>query len=408
MKHDYDVAIIGGGPCGSFSAFQIAKNQVTVAVFEEHPQIGVPTHCPGHLSINGLKRLGLYPLPPKIIENIFYGAKFYSPKGIEFSVRLNSPVTCTVNRSLFDKYIAHLAEKSGAKYYLHSRVTRLISDKFKVIGLEVQSETQSRQIFSKIIIDAEGITARLLKSAGLNPPEKKWILKAVHAEVENIKNVEDDIVEVYLGNDYAPGFYFWIIPKKDGVAKIGLAARSGNPGDYLEKVMKKHPIVSLKLKKSKITYKKFHSITLGGPISKAFSNGFLAIGDAASQVKPTTGGGIITGLTCSKIAAEITLKAISSNDTSAKFLRQYQERISDFIGFDMKVMRGIRKLLNRTSDKKIDIIAQLYNMLKLEAAIKKVKEIDYQGKAVISAIRDLRILAFLIYSLIVLSLQPGR
>ncbi|MEM2485790.1 MAG: hypothetical protein QXY73_00525, partial [Candidatus Bathyarchaeia archaeon] len=84
------------------------------------------------------------------------------------------------------------------------------------------------------------------------------------------------------------------------------------------------------------------------------------------------------------------------------------ERISDFIGFDMKVMRGIRKLLNRTSDKKIDIIAQLYNMLKLEAAIKKVKEIDYQGKAVISAIRDLRILAFLIYSLIVLSLQPGR
>lgn len=408
MKYDYDIAVIGGGPCGSFSAFQIAKNKTTVAVFEEHSQIGVPTHCPGHLSINGLKQLGLYPLPSKIIENIFYGAKFYSPKGIEFSVRLNSPVTCTVNRSLFDKYIAQLAEKSGARYHLRSRVTRLISDKFEVRGLKVQRGMQSHQVFSKIIIDAEGITARLLKDAGLNPPEKKWILKAVHAEVEDIRDIENDTVEVYLGNDYAPGFYFWIIPKKDGTAKIGLAARSGNPEAYLEKVKKKHPIASLKLKKSKITYKKFHSITLGGLIPKAFSSGFLAVGDAASQVKPTTGGGIITGLNCSKIAAEIALKAISSNDTSTRFLKQYQERISNIMGFDMKIMQWIRKILNRTSDKKVDLIAQLYNMLKLEAVIKNVKEIDYQGKAVISAIRDLRVLAFLICSFIILSSQPGR
>lgn len=404
MKYDYDIVVIGGGPCGSFSAFQAAKNRVTVAVFEEHPQVGEPIHCPGHLSINGLKRLGLYPLPSKVLENIFYGAKFYSPKGIEFSVRLNSPVTCTVNRSLFDKYIAQLAEKSGAIYHLQSRVTRLIIDEFKVRGLEVRSETQSHQVFSKIVIDAEGIAARLLKDAGLKPPEKKWILKAVHVEVEDVKDLENDTVEVYLGSDYAPGFYFWIIPKKDGTAKIGLAVRSGNPEVHLEKVTKKHPIASLKLKKSKITYKKFHPITLGGPIPKAFSSGFLAVGDAASQVKPTTGGGIISGLNCSKIAAEIALKAISSNDTSAEFLKQYQELISNFIGFDMKVMRGIRRMLNRTSDKKIDVIAQLYNVLKLESAIRNVKEIDYQGRAVISAVRDLRILAFLIYSFIVLSL----
>ena len=63
-----DVMIIGGGPVGSYAALNLAKLGVKVTVFEEHPEIGKPSHCAGHLSIRSLRSMGLYPLPNGIVE----------------------------------------------------------------------------------------------------------------------------------------------------------------------------------------------------------------------------------------------------------------------------------------------------------------------------------------------------
>ncbi len=74
--------------------------------------------------------------------------------------------------------------------------------------------------------------------------------------------------------------------------------------------MSKHPVASKQLGDAKITKIGYHAITLGGPIKRTYANGFLAIGDCASQVKPTTGGGVIFGLTCAKIAAQTANEAL--------------------------------------------------------------------------------------------------
>ena len=84
-------------------------------------------------------------------------------------------------------------------------------------------------------------------------------------------------------------------------------------------LMSKHPVASKQLSGAKITQIGYHAITLGGPIEKAYANGFLAIGDCASQVKPTTGGGVIFGLTCAKIAAETANEALQKGDVSSDF-----------------------------------------------------------------------------------------
>ena len=71
--------VIGGGPVGSYAALNLAKLGVKVSVFEEHPEIGLPSHCAGHISIRSLRSMGLYPLPNGIVENTFDTANFYSP-----------------------------------------------------------------------------------------------------------------------------------------------------------------------------------------------------------------------------------------------------------------------------------------------------------------------------------------
>ncbi|MGB9853570.1 MAG: geranylgeranyl reductase family protein [Candidatus Bathyarchaeales archaeon] len=397
METFQDVIVIGGGPCGSFSALNLAKNGVNVTVFEEHREIGAPSHCAGHLSINGLKRLALYPLPKEVVENIFYGANFHSPNGAKFSVRFDSPITCAVNRTLFDKYIACLAKDSGAHYQLNSQVKSLIIDKAHVKGANIQQDEKTFEVSAKIVVDAEGISSRILRQAGLHPPRSDMIVHGFQAEVENVKNIEPDFVEVFLGSAYAPGFYAWLIPKHDGKAKVGLAARKGNPKELLKNLMHKHPAASLKLQKAKILRESLHPITLGGPIPKAYSNGFLAVGDAASQVKPTTGGGVILGLNCAKIAAEVALEALDKGDFSSKLLSAYQKRCMEILGFDIKAMLMIRRMLDKISDKKLDGIIGFYRKIHLEKAVKNFKEIDFQGQALIKAGKDPRILAALTY-----------
>ncbi len=136
MENFSDVIVVGAGPSGSFAALNIAKHGYKVTVFEEHSEIGVPAHCTGHVSINGLKHLGLFPLPDKIIENTFSGATFYSPKGNKFSLHFSQPITCIINRALFDKHIAELAQKHGVQYYLNSHIKSIITKDDFVKGVK--------------------------------------------------------------------------------------------------------------------------------------------------------------------------------------------------------------------------------------------------------------------------------
>jgi len=398
MKNLSDVIVIGGGPCGSFAAFNLAKRGANVTVFEEHSEVGVPSHCPGHLSIKGLKQLGLYPLPQEIVEKTFHGATFHSPKGKNFSVRFSQPVTCAVNRVLFDRFIAEMAEDVGVQYHLNSRVESLIIENGFVKGVNVkQNGKKEEKFFAKIVVDAEGISSRILRSAGLSALNRHMLVNGVQAEVDNVKDIESGIVEVFLGKDYAMGFYAWLIPISDGKAKVGLATKTGNPKELLRRLMFKHPIASKKLCSAEIIQIGFHPLTLGGPIRRTYSNGFLAVGDVASQVKPTTGGGVILGMTCAKVAAEIAYEALSRNDFSSEFLSAYQRSCKAILGFDVKVMLRIRKMLDAMSDEKIDDVISLCKKLNLDKSFQNIKDIDFQGQSILRLLPNPRMLAALFY-----------
>ncbi len=393
-----DAVVVGGGPAGSFFAFELAKRGFEVIVFEEHKEIGRPAHCAGHLSIKSLKNLGLYPLPKGIVENTFSGANFYSPNGAKFSVNLSKPVTCAVNRTLFDQHLYEKAKTAGANFQLDTRVEELLFENSFVKGVKAKSAySQILRVPSRLVADGEGISSTLVKQAGLQPLRGSDLVLAVEAEVENVKEVDEHSVEVYLGEDYAPGFYAWLIPRLDGTAKVGLATKKGNPKAFLQEFISKHPVASKQLENAKVTRSEFHAITLGGAIPKVYTNGFLAIGDCASQVKPTTGGGVIFSITCAIIAAEVASKALKENNLSANPLEPYQKQFSKKIGFDMEVMRKARRALNTFSDKKIDRAVQFANKLGLDDAFRNIDEIDFQGQTLLTMLRKPAAYAALAY-----------
>jgi digeranylgeranylglycerophospholipid reductase len=379
-----DVAVVGGGPVGSYAALHLAKQGIPVTVYEEHPEIGVPSHCAGHISIRSLKTMGLYPLPDGIIENNFTAANFYSPQGTKFSLHLKAPVTTALNRAKFDQYLAQQAKDTGARFEMSTRVQSLVMQNGCVKGINIQTGETQAQINSKIVFDSEGISSRLLRQTGLKPLNPKGLVYAVETEITDAQDIEMNAVEVYFGKGYAPGFYGWLIPRPDGTAKLGLATNQGDPRAYLKRLMTKHPVASKQLAKAKITTAGYHAISLSGPIKQAYSDGFLAMGDCASQVKPTTGGGVIFGLTCAKEAAEVANAALKNGDFSAKSLQAYQKRCDDLLNFDVLTMLRLRRFINALSDEKLNEMLRVVGKLGVDKALSGVDEIDYQGKMLMS------------------------
>ncbi len=155
QKHQRpDAVVVGGGPVGSYTAQHLAKLGASVTVYEEHPTVGLPSHCAGHISIKSLKNMGLYPLPKGIVENTFCAANFYSPQGTKFTLHLSCPVTAAINRARFDQLLASQADAAGARFALGSRVQSLLIEDGCVRGVNVQSNSAQETVHAKLVIDA--------------------------------------------------------------------------------------------------------------------------------------------------------------------------------------------------------------------------------------------------------------
>jgi flavin-dependent dehydrogenase len=123
----------------------------------------------------------------------------------------------------------------------------------------------------------------------------------------------------------------------------------------------------------------------------------LAAGDCASQVKPTTGGGVIFGLTAAKEAAEVASKALAQGDVSARSLQEYQKRCNELFNFDIRVMRRLRGFLDALSDERLDEMLRVCSRFGIDSALREVTEIDFQGKMLLNVAAKPSMLAALGY-----------
>jgi geranylgeranyl reductase family protein len=372
---EFDAVIIGAGPAGLIAATRLADLGKTVAVFEEHKEIGVPNHCTGLLSASGLKRIGVAP-DKCFVQSEVKGAYFHSPTRLTFTIKAQEVNAYVVDRSAFDKTLSTRAIQAGVEIRLNSRVKGL---KLRDEGTYI-AEANGRNVRAKVVIDAEGYTSRLLRQVGLKPPDPKWTLPALQFEIIN-PNVDPTMVELFFGRNIAPGFFAWIVPTGSDSARAGLACRDGNLYQRLKQFVDKT------LGKVKVDKIRPGWVILSGPIPRTFKDGFLAIGDAAGQVKPTTGGGVITGAICAKVAGETAAKAIEQNDTTEKTLKEYETVWRELLGKEFSTMSLVRKLADRLSDKTIDKIFKIIIEEELYQIIEQKGDIDFQSSVIKAAIR---------------------
>jgi len=364
-----DLLIVGAGPCGSFAALTASKLGFKVKVYEEHLKPGVPEHCPGHISVKGLKKINLTP-PKNIIENEIKGIKLYSPNGLNLTFEEEEPTIYVINRGLFDEWLYEQAKKFNATYVFNSTIRKISFNKDEATAEAFFRDGKKEKIRCRFLIDAEGCSGYLARKVGLINNKRRFVC-GVHAIIEGVKDLDEEFAEVYLGRKFSPGFFAWIIPKNSKEAKVGLAAEKKNPIALLKFFLKKHPLISKKTSNIKILSLTAHPIPINGPIKKFFYKNFFVVGDAASQVKPTTGGGLITGFISSKIA----IQAIYKNNVNVG--EKYQVEWNKVLGLNFLFMRQARRFLNILSDEAINKIFKIAKKMRIEE-IPLTSNLDFQ------------------------------
>ena len=83
------------------------------------------------------------------------------------------------------------------------------------------------------------------------------------------------------------------------------------------------------------------------------------MGEAAGQVKPTTGGGIYYGLLCADIAAGVLQRSFEAGDLSADALSAYEEEWRAKLNRELVIGYWARTLLAKLSNNKIDRLFRL-------------------------------------------------
>jgi flavin-dependent dehydrogenase len=164
-------------------------------------------------------------------------------------------------------------------------------------------------------------------------------------------NYDPAAYETYFGS-ICPGFFAWILPESKKMARIGVITRKDTKETFnrflkLKKINKKQ-IVDLQAGLIPIFNKK----------TQVQKGNIFLVGDAASQVKATTGGGLVPGLKAAKILSECILRH--------KNYKKELQKINKELWLHLK----IRCFLDNFSDKDYNELIELMKDKKIMQALK--------------------------------------
>lgn len=275
------------------------------------------------------------------IENV----RMISPFGTSLVYRHPEAFAYVLDRGGFDRSIAEDVWAYGGRIEPAMNVLDVrIAEECAEVLVEFPCGEAGR-FCADLVIVATGVNHTLTKKLGLGYARE--FLNGVQTEV---KTDELDLTTIAFGNTIAPGAFGWAVPLENGEARIGLLT-DRNPGFYFHSLLKSLlPESSDGIDEDALRFKSIAQ----GVLSRTYGDRLLAVGEAAGQVKTTTGGGIYYGLLCAELASKIILKNWPKKNFRSKQLAEYERIWKQKILKELMVGYYARKLGAKLTDNQIE------------------------------------------------------
>ncbi|MBI4302341.1 MAG: NAD(P)/FAD-dependent oxidoreductase [Chloroflexi bacterium] len=369
---DYDVVVAGAGPAGSTTARDIARAGFEVLLIEKRPSVGQPLFCSGLVSPRTLQEARI---SDGLVLNEIKGVLVHSASGRQLYAGGDKVYALAIDRAALDMKLAEQAQGAGAKLLLDSLLVN-IEREGKGLKLSINGNGRASSVTTRMLIGADGVGSMVARWLGVGNSD--GVVRAMAAEGW-LDGGELNTARVLVGSSVAPGWFGWIIPLGDGRVRIGTG--DGNhslaaPRQLFNNMVAAFPNQFKGIKIDRLWAK---AIPIYSPV-KTYGDNVLLVGDAARQVKPTSGGGIYTGLVSARHCAGVAVEALEKEDLSESFLSRYEIAWKADLGAELERGIDLRRAFLSLKDEEIDELLGLFSAPFFQKRISLFGDIDFPSR----------------------------
>ena len=326
-------------------------------MLEEHAVIGEPVDCSGVIGTEAFDRLDF---PRETIRDHLKALEFVSPSGRRVAFHPQRTLAYIVDRAAFDRALAERARGAGSTIVTNARVMA-VEPASDGVQVSLDHGGDPVEVWAQAVVLAGGPRYRFQQQLGMGTPTK--YLRTIQGEVEVPRG---GIPQMFLGSRVAPGSFAWWLPVKSDHgyrAKVGVSAVGDSQRAF-------QAFLDLLQDQGYLDRNDVPSrawMIPIAPLPTTYSHRVVAVGDAAGQTKPTTGGGLYYGSLCAKIAAEVLVEGFRCGDLSAAFLARYEARWRQVLSRELATAHRFRRMFEQLSDAEIE---QLFDLISQDGLIR--------------------------------------
>jgi geranylgeranyl reductase family protein len=339
--YEYDVAVVGAGTSGCYTAATLARAGYDVAVVERKSEAEA-----GHIACgDALKGADAFPeaIPKERLERAFTntGVDHGRFEITQEDTVLDIPVPgelAVIDRWEYGRCVIEGASDAGADFHYDVVVQDVVQDDSgRVTGIKGKHRGDVVDFEADIVVDAAGALSVLQDKVDVADAtfdtnvSYSQFCSAYREIVEVPEPVEWDDALVFKPTERAAG-YLWYFPRTDTEINAGLGFQMNEEPMKLVDDLKRDLRARPEFQGAEVTDKLGAALPTRRPYDSATAPGFMAVGDAAGHVNPTTGGGIAGAAYAGKYAGEQAIEALESGDVSEAALWEYNERVMDHFG----------------------------------------------------------------------------
>ncbi|MFB6135651.1 MAG: geranylgeranyl reductase family protein [Halobacteriaceae archaeon] len=338
--HEYDVVVVGAGTAGCYAAATVADAGYEVAVVERKS-----AEEAGHIACgDALKGADAFPdvipestLEPAMTNTSVDHGRFEIPQ--EDTV-LEIPVPgklAVVDRWEYGRCIIRGAEALGVEFHYDTVVQDVLQEGGRVRGVRGVESGDPVEFRGDVTVDGAGSLSLLQDKVDFSGATfdtnvtYSQFCSAYREIVEVPEAVEWSDALVFKPTERAAG-YLWYFPRTDTEINAGLGFQMNEEPMELVEDLKRDLRDRPEFRGAEVKDKLGAALPTRRPYDSAVAPGYVAVGDAAGHVNPTTGGGIAGAAYAGNYAGEQAVEAVETGDASESALWRYNERVMDHFG----------------------------------------------------------------------------